>query len=416
MYFGLDVHKEFIQVCRLSEDGKTRKDYRIRSRSDEIRKFSEELTAKDKVVLEATFHTWAIHQILCESSATIVVANAHEVHLIAKARVKTDKVDAHVLAQLLRADFIPEVKLPSEEVWQVRQLISHRRLLGKERTAIKNSIWGVLNKKLIVYPFSDLFSKKGKKWLATLTSFSKIERLMLDNDFAVLDQIETSMEAADEALRDIARSDARIPLMLTIPGIDVVTAVGILAVIEDVERFGNPNHLASYFGLTPTIRQSADKTYRGGITKRGNAYGRWLAIEAAQSLALSNTPITASYHKIKQKKGHNVAVTALARKLIVLIWHMLKKNEPYRYAPPARTREKLRKLNSSLPPKDRNWVAKRPIEEVLVESGIKLPAQATAAEMRTAKSNKATVTRAKNLKLKSFQTNGEYQNIPCRNS
>src|SRR5207244_774542 len=106
---------------------------------------------------------------------------------------------------------------------------------------------------------------------------------------------------------------------------------------------------ASYFGLTPRLSQSAGRSHSGRITKAGTAYGRWLAVEAAQSLALSGSPITASYFKIKNKKGHNIAVTALARKLITVVWHMLKNQEPYRYARSEQVTHKLRNIKPNLP-------------------------------------------------------------------
>jgi len=104
------------------------------------------------------------------------------------------------------------------------------------------------------------------------------------------------------------------------------------------------------------VSQSGDKCYYGRITKQGRSSARWLAVEAAQSLSQMSSPLVASYHRIKRKRGHNVAVTALARKLIVLVWHLLKKQEPYRYAPVARTRQKLRRLAPNLGPARRTQV------------------------------------------------------------
>jgi len=144
MFYGLDAHKAFIQVCELADVGPHRKDYPIGATSEALEAFAQRLGPTDHVVLEATFHTWAIHSILARRAGSVTVANPYAVRCIAKARVKTGKIDAHILAQLLRAGFLPSVQMPSEETSARRQLVSHRRLLVKQRTAAKNSIRAVL--------------------------------------------------------------------------------------------------------------------------------------------------------------------------------------------------------------------------------------------------------------------------------
>lgn len=173
MFFGLDVHKRFIQVCRIDDEGKQRSDFRIDADRESILGFAESLTEHDAVVLETTFHSWAIYSLLSGHGARIVVANSMQVKAIAHARVKTDKIDAHILAQLLRADFIPEVEMPGEDTWELRQLMTHRQLLARHRTAARNAVCGILNRKLLKPPLKELFGPSGRKWLlaqATPTS------------------------------------------------------------------------------------------------------------------------------------------------------------------------------------------------------------------------------------------------------
>ena len=143
-YYGLDVHKRFIQVCRIDAGGKARKDFRIDATREAILRFAKTLGPEASVVLEATFHTWAIWTLWVPHCGRVVVANPMRVKAIAHARIKTDKVDAFTLARLLRADFIPEVQMPDQETWALRQRVSHRRLLVKQRTATKNTIHAVL--------------------------------------------------------------------------------------------------------------------------------------------------------------------------------------------------------------------------------------------------------------------------------
>jgi transposase len=386
MYYGLDVHKEFLQVCELTEDGKSRRDYRIDGSAEAVEAFAQRLSPSDAVVLEATFHTWALHAILTRYAGRVVVANPGQVKAIAHARIKTDKVDAHTLAQLLRLDFLPEVEMPSRRTWALRQLIAHRRYLTKQRIATKNTIHGVLNRSLLRYPGKVLFSKTGLRWLESVR-LPAVERLVLDHQIGMLREVEARCAAVDEALLDRARLQRAARLLVTIPGVDVTVAVGFLAAIGSIERFENPQKLAAYFGLVPRVRQSAGHSWSGHITKAGSRSARWLAIEAAQTIARSESPLAASYHRIRRRKGHQVAATALARKLVVVAWHVLTKDEPYRYGAHARTREKLKKL---APPqlKQRRWRrAPKDLAEVYREAHLEL-SPASPGERRAARANR----------------------------
>jgi transposase len=393
MFYGLDLHKRFIQVCRIDADGKGRHDFQIETTPDAITAFAEHLGVDDALVLEATFHTWAVWALLVAHAARVVVANPLQVRAIAHARVKTDKVDAHILAQLLRLDFIPAVTMPEATTWELRQLVTHRQLLGRKRTAVRNAVHGILHRKLLRCPHADPFQGIGRAWLAA-QHYSASERFMLDNDLALLDEINRRLEAVDGQLRATASTEQAARLLMTIPGVGVVVALGLLAAIGDVRRFPTPAHLAAYFGLVPRVSQSGDRCYHGSITKQGRSSARWLAVEAAQTLSQMSTPLTATYHRLRRKRGHNVAVTALARKLVVLVWHLLQKHEPYRYAPIARTRTKLRQLTPGAPPAKAGHVP-RTSAAVYDEMGLPQPAEPSAGERRTAARNQRTVTIAR---------------------
>jgi len=390
MYYGLDVHKDFIQVCRLSADGKQREDFSIRATAEAVEAFARTLTRKDQVALEVTFHTWIIYNILAPHAGRVVAVNATQVQAIASAKIKTDKVDAHTLAQLLRADFLPAVQMPSSKTWALRQLVSHRRLLLKQQTATKNTIHGILHRRLLPIPQGwNPFAQKTRLWMRGLT-LPSTERFMLDNALALLEQIETRVAEVDEQLLQQARISESAKLLITIPGVNVTVAIGMLAAIDDVRRFPTPQKLGSYFGLVPRIRQSADRCYHGDITKAGNSTARSLAIEAAQILARSSSPLAATYYRVRHKRGHNVAVTALARKLVHVVWHVLSKREPYRYAPIPRTRIKLLRVTVD---HARSRCVPQTLEAVYAEAGLPPLSAASSGERRAAANNRRTRTR-----------------------
>lgn len=390
MFYGLDVHKEFVQACQLSKDGRRRRDFRIPATEEALEALARRLGPDDQVALEATFHSWVIHGILARHAGRVVVVNALQVKAIAHARIKTDKVDAHTLAQLLRADFLPEVEMPDEETWALRQLVSHRRLLIKQQTAAKNTIRSLLNRRLLVLPAGYApFARKTRRWMREL-ALPLAEHFLLHNALELLESIEARVAAADEQLRAHASITASAKLLMTIPGIDVTIAIALLAAIGDVERFPTPAKLSAYFGLVPRVRQSAGRCHHGGITKAGPSTARSLAIEAAQVLARSSSPLTATYWRVRHKRGHNVAVTALARKLLTVVWHLLRSRQPYRYAPATRTRDKLRRVT---PHRVRAQQVPVTLDAIYAEAGLPAPLSPSPAEQRAATRNRRTRSR-----------------------
>jgi transposase len=250
----------------------------------------------------------------------------------------------------------------------------------------------VPNRSLLRYPGKFLFSQVGYDWLAEL-ELPIAERIVLDDQTALLRQITERIAALDEALTDEARLHPDAKLLVTIPGVDVVVAMGFLAAIDSIGRFSSPQKLAAYFGLVPKVSQSGSMTYMGRITKAGSRNARRLAIEAAHTIARSGSPLAAAYHRIRRRKGHQVAVTALARKLVIVVWHILTTRQPYRYAAPERTRFKLRRLQKlERPPLGRR---PRTLDEVYEEAGIAL-APPSRGELRASRRSRSTITRARN--------------------
>ncbi len=241
-YYGLDVHKEFVQVCELSSDGKSKKEYKIPCTPDDLDAFGETLERDDQIVLEATFNSWAIYTILSDHVDRILMANPLQVKAIAYARVKTDKVDAHILAQLLRLDFIPEVKVPDEECWEMRQLITHRRFLAKGMRSVKNSIRGLLNRKMLDAPEGNLVTERLKRWVSE-QKFEPGEQIMIDNLMELMLDYEKKLFKLDDYLKNIAKNDENARLLMTIPGVNFTVAIGMMSAINDVSRFETPQKM-----------------------------------------------------------------------------------------------------------------------------------------------------------------------------
>jgi transposase len=341
-FVGLDVHKRQITACFLDADGTKKDTYKFDLTRARLAYFAEHrLRPTDHVALEATTNCWAVARVLQEHVTRVVVSNPLVTKAIAQAKVKTDKVDACVLAQLLRCDFLPEVWHPDTNTQQMRELTGRRAALVRQRTALRNRIHSVLAMRLIDAPAS-LFCAEGQEWLGKLLPVLDAQgQMLIQSDLRLLQALQQELEACSQQLVRHGWDDARVHLLVTLPGVDVTVAEALLAALGDIERFRTPEQAAAYVGLVPSTRQSADKCYHGPITKRGNNQARWMLIQAAQHVGKHPGPLGHFFRRLKKRKNHNVAVVAAARKLVMIAWHMIRNNEPYRYATPRSTESKL---------------------------------------------------------------------------
>jgi transposase len=342
-YVGLDVHKRVVEVCIVDQAGKTVYRQRFALNRHTLTVFATKvLRSTDHVALEATTNCWAVAEVLRPLVARVVVSNPMATKAIAQAKVKTDKVDAHVLAQLLRCDFLPEVWQPDEATRKLRELTGRRSALVGQRTMMRNRIHSTLAMRLIETPLR-LFDGQGLQWLAAAELDDQARRLV-DSDLRQLEFLQKEIDAVDAELARRGHAHAHVQLLMTLPGVDVATAEALLAAWGDVKRFADADHAASYLGLVPSTKQSAAQCYHGPITKRGNSQARWMLIEAAQHLDKHPGPLGHFFRRLAHKKNRNVAVVAGARKLATIGWQMLTTSEPYRYAIPRSTESKLARL------------------------------------------------------------------------
>jgi transposase len=346
-YVGLDVHKATVRVCILDDVGKRVLGKTVACSREALIAFAKsELRPDDLVTLEATTNTWAVVDVLRPFVARITPSNPLRTKAIAQAKVKTDKIDAEVLAQLLRCDYLPEVWEPDALTRQLRQLTTYRTALIGDRTRIKNRLQCLLNQRLIKSPVKYLFSKAGIEWLRHAAEFDESDRQMVDGQLRLLQSIEAEVTTLDQQLQKVAYRDDQVKLLMTLPGVGHATAIALLAALGDINRFRDGHHAASYLGLVPSTRQSADHCYHGHITKAGSAQTRWMLTQGVQHIAAHPGPLGVFFRRLCKRKSRNVAISAVARKLVTIAYLMLRNNEPYRYAVPKRVHTKFTKLGS----------------------------------------------------------------------
>lgn len=343
-HIGLDVHKRLVVACILDDAGQiVRRDKIEDFDLPALRNWLTQLVQPgDQVALEVTTNCHAVANVLKKLDCEVTLSNPMATKAIASAKIKTDKVDAHVLAQLLRCGYLPSVWQPDEGTKGNRELVARRASLVRQRIVIKNRIHAVLATRLLIPP-AGLFSNEGQSWLQGLPLDPRTRHLV-DSDLQLLTALGEQVDVWDGELAEEAWKDARAKLLMTIPGVDRAVAMTLLAAWGDVSRFRDADAAAGYLGLAPSTKQSASKCHHGGITKRGNCQARWMLIQASQHLGKHPGPLGHFFRKIANKKCRNVAVVAVARKLATIAWHMLTRNEPYRYALPETTQAKLARL------------------------------------------------------------------------
>lgn len=360
---GLDVHIRFAEVAILNEGERlVRRGDRVDATPAALRAFAATLGPNDQVVLEATVNTWAIADLLRTQAGRVVVSNPMRTRAIADAKIKTDRVDAAVLAQLLAADFIPEVWMPDEATRERRRRIAHRSALVQQRTRERNRIHAILHRNLVECPYSDAFGRGGRHWLNTV-ALPAGERGQVTSTLRMLTALEAEIAVVEAEIASEALRDARVKLLMTIPGVGVTTAAALVGVIGDIARFPRPNQLVGYLGLDPRVRQSGDRPARTGhISRQGQAHARGLLVEAAHSAIRTPGPLRAFHERTRARRGSQIASVAVARKLAVLAWHLLHSDTEYRWAPPTLTAAKWRRveLQAGQARRQGGWAARVP--------------------------------------------------------
>ena len=339
---GLDIHRAFAEAVAW-EDGRLRRLGRVDMRRDLLAAFAAKLSPNDVVVIEATGNATSAAAVVAPHVKKVVIANPKQVRIIAYAKIKTDTIDAGVLAQLYASGFLPEVWIADEPTQALRRQVTRRNQIVRQRSRLKNIIQSILHSHLIPScPHADLCGAKGRTWLSEQV-VPEDERLAIDRHNREFDRLGEDLQIIERDLARSALADDGVKRLMTIPGVDMTVALAMKAAIGDVTRFDEPQRLVSYLGLNPSVRQSGPgPAYHGRITKQGRGHARGMLVEAAWAAARAPGPLRAFFLRVRARRGQHVAAVATARKLAVVIWHLLMKGESYAWARPSLHAKKLR--------------------------------------------------------------------------
>lgn len=324
-YFGLDIHKVFLVAIAVDPEKKTVYGPRRVEWPDFERWIAQILNAQDRVVIEMTTNTWEVYDLLTPHVFNVLVVHPQHVKAIVDAQVKTDKKAAQTLAELLAAGMLHGIWIPDDYIRDLRILTSQRRKMGILGATAKNRLHAVLHRHHILPPPGfELFHPNLKAWWQAL-KVSPLEKVRLLSDLATLEFAQGQKAILEEEMGKVAAQDERIPLLIQVPGVAMLTAVNILAAIGTIARFPDAKHLVGYAGLGARVHASGERYTTGGITKSGRRDLRSAMVDAANAAVRHHPFWKKEFERLEYRLGRSRAVVAIARKLLIVIWHVLMK-------------------------------------------------------------------------------------------
>lgn len=330
---GVDYHKKFSYFVVKDEKGKVLKNGQVINEKALVKSFLAPFKEDSAAVLESCRNWCVMHDWLEDLVDEVVLANPAKVKAIAEAKIKTDKIDASVLADLLRADLVPSCYIAPRNVRDMRNLLRERIFFVQMRTMAKNRITTIFDR----YPEerknlklqTDLFGKKGRDQLNEV-ELREPDRALIDRELTYIDFVNVFIKEIEEVVEQNYIESKSAQLLKTIPGIGKFFSMLIDAEIGDINRFKSEKALACYAGLVPSTYSSGGTTHHGRLVGGNNKLLRWAFVEAVIPAITHDEKLRFEYDLLRKRMGHNKAKVAIARKLLTITFCCLKKNEGYK--------------------------------------------------------------------------------------
>jgi transposase len=324
-FIGLDLHKYYLVATGVDEElnkvyGPRRVD--LIDLQDWIRKT---ITPQDALVVEAMTNAFLIYDALLPHAHSVIVVHPAHLALIVRSQVKTDKIAAFHLARLLAKGLLSSIWVPPQEVRDLRTLVNQRKKMIALKTQAKNRLHGVLFRYSIPLPEDPLFDAAQRTWWSQLP-LGRLEHVRIQSDLATLDFAQDQIHQIETHMAAWAAQDERVSMLFELSGIGMVTSVTLLAAIGDITRFPSAGHLVGYAGMGARVHDSGMTTHTGRITKAGRREMRAVLVEAAQVAVLHDPRWQAELARLEPLRGRNKAIVAIARKMLVIAWHLLSRH------------------------------------------------------------------------------------------
>jgi transposase len=324
---GCDLHTRYQVVAWVEEGTGEIKVRRLEHDGDEVRKFYVQFPRGAVVGLEATFPALWFERLLAELGHELWVGDAARIRASEVRLQKTDPRDAEHILDLLRTGRFPRIWVPSVEERDLRQLLVHRMKLVRARTTVKNQLHALAMSQGVCRK-GKLWSAKGRAELESLTLLpwaARRRKELLEQ----LDYLDGLVRELDRAVEEVGRERPDVALLRTHPGVGMVVALALVLTVGPIARFLNSRKLVSYLGLNPREHSSGGRQRLGSISKQGNTMMRWLLVEAAQTAARLDPELRRAYQRLKIRRSSGVAKVAIARRLAIRLYWMLRTRHNY---------------------------------------------------------------------------------------
>ena len=335
-YMGIDHHKQYSHITIMDEKGSIIKADRVLNRRRKVEDFLFEIRNEElKAVIESGYSTYTMVDLLEDLGVKVKIAHPLQVKAIAQAKIKTDKRDSKILAHLLRSDLIPEAWRRSSSNREAQRILRHRMNYVKIQTRLKNQIRVLLYKQKeeirdLVDGGRALFSNAGMEGLMKLKLPNK-DKDILEALIRSFEHIKGEIKRSDALVKSLYNENPESQLIITIPGFGIFLSVLVAVEIADITRFSSDSKLHSYAGLIPSTHVSAERSYQGRLVHQGNKHLRWAVVEAVWPAVKADYRICMLYQRIARRKGANPAKIATARRLLTIIYRMLKEKRRYEF-------------------------------------------------------------------------------------
>jgi transposase len=346
-HIGVDLHKTNFVACFIEADD-TRRLETYPLTGDGLARFKRQLDAADELAVEATQNVHYFYDQVKAYVARVAVVDTYRFGVVAKSKKKTDKADASALARFLKLGWLPEVSVPSEQVRTLRQLLQARETLVSMRTKLKNMAHAAFSRNGVALRRAAFASAVSRARLMSREDLPAPDLLVLRACLRQMAQLDSEVEGIEEEVIRRGKSLRGVGRVLQVHGLNLLSAISLLAEVGDIALFDTSKQLVSYAGLATSTKQSSETTRHGGITKRGRKRLRTVCIQAVLAMVnRTDTPLMEFYRKKKREKGAGKAICATARKLLTIIFVLLKKELDYWYLEDRLYNRKLRALNAA---------------------------------------------------------------------
>lgn len=328
-YVGIDLHKNYSSVAILDENGAKLNSLTLQNREiDNFRNIFQQ-EKNYTVVVESTYGWyWLADTLSSLKNVDMKLANTKLVKKMTNSDKKTDKIDATFLANLSRVGMLPESHISSHAMREVKEILRMRSYFVQQRAELKVKLRDLLAKQNLDCPYEDVGGKKAKKWIEEMLKkppYNRTSKSLME----MIENLDRVIAPYNKQVKEYAKFFEKTKLLKTIPGIGDITAMTLLAEIDDINRFPNAESLSSYAGLVPKVYSSGGKTYYGRL-KEGNTQIKSVLGEASMAAIRKDTWLRNKYEEMKQRKNAKSAKVVIMRKLLVAVYHVLSKQEVYK--------------------------------------------------------------------------------------